>query len=552
MIQPTNHWQSVALLAAGLGIFLYGISVLADALRQTADAALRRALARGTRSPLHGLLFGTLVTGGLQSSSASTVLMVGLCNAGLLSLRQSVGLVLGAGIGGTVTAQLLTVNWLASLAPWCVCAGALLTLFTRRRAARFAGTALLGFGLIFVGFDLMKYGVEPWKPSIQEWFLTLARPGVPYLLASLAVGILATMAVQSAAVTTGIAIALAAGGAIADMPSALALMIGCNIGTTITTVLASAGGTAAARQLAAVHVLFRILGGAVSLLAIPLYARFLDGAMPMDRALANFHTLHNTVNAIIFLPLSGALAWMAARLVPPGDDFSPAPLFLDFSRRGDPAQRCRQAHREILRLAGLTKSMTLNAIAGMASRQERLFETVLAREQQVDALHATIVQFLLMPEEDEAQRDKTLAPAQLLQLAHNVERIGDHAENLVELARFYQPPKESMHADLQAWVQEAGRMLEAMFETATPALETPSQAAVNRLAHRREAFAGFIADKTDRARELVKTGACRPIDAALFEDFLANLHSSASHLVRAARAMSNGDVCPDAQTGNHA
>jgi phosphate:Na+ symporter len=537
MIQATNHWQAAGMLAGGLGLFLYGVGVLADALRQSADTALRRALSRGTRSPLHGLLLGTFVTGGLQSSSASTVLMVGLCNAGLLSLRQSVGLVLGAGIGGTVTAQLLTVNWLAALAPWCVCAGAFLTLFTRRHAARLAGMALLGFGLVFVGFDLMRFGVEPWKPAIQEWFQALARPGAAYLLASLGIGIAATIVVQSAAVTTGMAIALAAGGAITSMPSALALMIGCNIGTTITTVLAAAGGTGAARQLAAVHVMFRILGGVVSLLAIPLYAWLLDGAMPMDRALANFHTLHNTVNALLFLPLSGLLAWLALRLVPPRDDFSPAPLFLDFGRRDTPDERCRQAHREIMRLADLTRSMTSDAIAGMAERRERLFETVLAREKQVDALHATIVQFLLAADDEESQSDRTLAPACLLQLAHNLERIGDHAENLVELAGFYQPPKQPMHPELHAHLLEAGRMVEAMFAAAAPALSGSDPNTVNRLSHRREALNGFIAEKTDRARDMVRSGACRPIDAALFEDFLANLQSSASHLLRASKAM---------------
>lgn len=536
MFQATNSWHAATLLAGGLGLFLYGINVLADALSRTADAALRSVLARGTRSPLRGLALGTLITGILQSSTASTVLMVGLCNAGLLSLRQSVGLVLGAGIGGTITAQLLTVNGLAALAPWSVCAGALLTLFTQRRSARLAGLAMLGFGLIFVGFDFMKSGVEPWKPAIERWFETLAQPGILCLLASLGIGILATMVVQSAAVTTGMAIALAATGTIHDLPSALALMIGCNIGTTITTVLAAAGGTNSARQLAAAHVLFRVLGGTISLLAIPLYVNILSGPSPMDRDLANFHTLHNTINAFIFLPLSGSLAWMAARLAPGKDDTSPAPLYLDFNRVAEPAEHSRQAHQEILRLVALTRAMTADAIAGMATRRDRLFEGVLAREAQVDGLHSTIVQFLLMPD-DRPRPDTALAPARLLQLAHNIERIGDHAENMVELARFYQPPKQPMHPALLRDVQETGRLLDALFETATPTLASPNSDAVDRLAQKREAFDSFVVERTVHAHALARSGDCRPIDAALFEDFLANLRSSGSHLLRAARAM---------------
>ena len=536
MLQATNSWQAATLLAGGLGLFLYGIGILADALRQTADAALRRTLSRGTRSPLRGLALGTLVTGILQSSTASTVLMVGLCDAGLLSLRQSVGLVLGAGIGGTITAQLLTVNWLAALAPWSVCAGALLTLFTQRRVVRLAGLALLGFGLIFVGFDLMKSGVEPWKPSIQQWFETLAKPGVLYLLASLGIGVLATMVVQSAAVTTGMAIALAASGTIRDLPSALALMIGCNIGTTITTVLAAAGGTSAARQLAATHVLFRVLGGAISLLAIPIYVMIFAGPSPMYRDLANFHTLHNAVNAFIFLPLSGSLAWLATRLVPNRDDISPAPIYLDFSHTGEPAERSRQAHREILRLVTLTRAMTADALTGMATRKDRLFEDVLARERLVDGLHSTIVQFLLMPD-GRPRPDAALDPARLLQLAHNIERIGDHAENLVELARFYQRPKQPMHAALLADVQEVGRRLDALFETAAPAIERADAGILGELTQTCDAYYTFIADKTARAHALALSGECRPIDAALFEDVLANLRSCGSHLLRAARAM---------------
>lgn len=536
MLNATTVWQATALLAAGLGLFLYGIGVLADALRQTADTALRGMLARGTKSPLRSLGLGTAVTAVLQSSSASTVLMVGLCNAGLLSLRQSVGMVIGSSIGGTITTQLLTVNLLAELAPWAVCAGALLTLFARRRMLRISGTALLGFGLIFVGFDLMKHGVEPLEPSFKHWFTTLAQPGTRYLLASLGIGVVATMVTQSSAVTTGMVIALAGQGVISDMPSALALMTGCNIGTTITTVLASAGGSNAAKQLAATHVIYRSLAGILSLLAIPLYAGFFAGGEPMARDLANFHTLHNTVNAFIFLPFSGILAWLAVRLAPGSEDASPAPLYLDFSRGVAPAERSRQAHMEILRLVEITRSMTADALAGMLSRQERAFESVLAREQQVDGLHDTITQFLLVPE-DGPRPDTALAPARLLQLAHNIERIGDHAENLVELARFYQPPKQSMHADLLADVTEAGRLLDELFETGTPALSVPDAGVLGQIAQKKAAFDDFVAARTAHAHGMAGRGQCRPIDAALFEDFLANLLSSATHLQRAARAV---------------
>lgn len=538
MPQTTDFWQtaqSIGLLAGGLGLFLYGIGLLADALRQTADAAMRHTLARGTSSPLRGLALGTAITAILQSSSASTVLMVGFCNAGLLSLRQSVGLVLGSSIGGTITAQLLTVNWLSSLAPWTVCVGALLTLFTQRRATRFAGLAFLGFGLIFVGFNTMKAGVEPWTPLIQVWFQTLARPGILHLLASLGVGILATMVVQSAAVTTGLAIALAASGTITDLPSALALMIGCNIGTTVTTVLAAAGGTGAARQLAATHVIFRVLGGVISLLALPLYVSIFSGASPMARDLANFHTLHNAVNALIFLPLSSLLASAASRLVSSRADLSPAPLYIDFNNNAEPSERSSQAHREIMRLVTLTRTMTADALAGMATMKDRLFESVLEKEQLVDGLHSIIVQFLLITD-DRPRPETSLSPARLLQVAHNIERIGDHAENLVELARFYQPPKKAMHAILHADLQETGRLLDDLFEAAAPALSGADATGLERLAMKCEAFDAFVAEKTDCAHTLARSGGCRFIDAALFEDFMANLRSSGSHILRAARA----------------
>ena len=543
MPQAHSAWQAAAFLVGGLGLFLYGINVLSEALRQAAGTGLRRLIARGTQSTITSLGVGAVATALLQSSSASTVLMVGLADAGLLNLQQAAGLILGAGIGGTVTTQLLTVNLLAALSLPALGGGALTLLLARNRMARLTGLSLLGFGMLFFGFEVLKTGVTPWREPIAAWFAILAKPGLLHLLASLCVGVAATVVLQSAAVTTAIAVELARQGIITDLPSGLALMIGCNIGTTLTAVLASVGGTATARRIAGLHVTYRVLSGVVSLAAIPLYALYFTHATadPLQRCLANYHTLHNTVNALLFVPLAGLLVWLTTRLIPGRDELSPEPLFLDFSGRSAPAERFRQARQEILRLSALTREMVADALGALQTRDDSQFESVLARERLVDVLHGTITQFLLQ-DDSRGSSGTELDPARLLQVAHNLERIGDHAENLVELGRHSGSAGGGMNASLRAQALEAGRHLDPLLLEMHQALANDDPTALAGLRAGREALQAMFVRLVTEARALAQAGRCAPIEVAIFEDVLANLRSSASHAVRAIEVIA--DVQP--------
>jgi len=544
MLQPHSTWQAAAYLAGGLGLFLYGINVLSDAMSQAAGIGLRRLIARSTRSTINGLGAGTAATALLQSSSASTVLMIGLADAGLLTIGQSAGLIIGAGIGGTITTQLLTVNVLGALSLPALGAGALAVLLSRGRTARLTGLALLGFGMIFFGFDVMKAGVTPWREPIAAWFAILARPGLLHLLASLGIGVAATAILQSSAVTTAMAVELARQGIIADLPSGLALMIGCNIGTTVTAVLASIGGTTTARRIAALHVTYRVLGGLVSLAAIPLYALYFSHLTPdpLARDLANYHTLHNTVNALLFIPLAGLLVWITLRLVPGRDELSPAPQFLDFSGRSASSDRFRQARQEILRLSSLTRGMITDALTALQTRNDSRFESVLARERLVDVLHGTITQFLLDGDRHAGASGRELDPARFLQVAHNIERIGDHAENLVELGRYAGPAGTGMAASLRAQALEAGGQLDRLLLDMHQALSGEDPAALTAMRTQRETLQAFLLRLVTAAREEARAGRYAPIEVAIFEDVLANLRSSASHTIRAVEAVA--DVQP--------
>jgi phosphate:Na+ symporter len=547
MLQAHSAWQAAAYLLGGLGLFLYGINVLSDALRQAAGIGLRRLIARGTRSGINSVGAGAVATALLQSSSASTVLMIGLADAGLLNVRQSAGLIVGAGIGGTITTQLLTVNLLAALSLPALGGGALLLLLARSRTARLTGMSLLGFGMIFFGFEVLKIGVTPWRDPIASWFSILARPGMLNLLASLGIGMAATVVLQSSAVTTAIAVELARQGILTDLPSGLALMIGCNVGTTATAVLASIGGTATARRIAGLHVTYRVLSGLVSLAAIPLYAWYFTHATadPLSRNLANYHTLHNTANALLFLPLTGLLVWLVTRLVPGRDELSPEPLFLDFSSRSAPAERFRQARQEILRLSILTRGMLADALDALQTRDDTRFESVLARERLVDVLHGTITQFILEGDGRGATGNE-LDPARLLQAAHNLERIGDHAENLVELGRHPGPAGAGMETALRTRALDAGRQLDQLLFDMHVALASEDPAGLAGLRTQREALQALLARLVAEARDGTRTGRFAPIEVAVFEDVLANLRSSASHALRALEAVTDAPTARSA------
>ena len=305
----------IAGLIGGLGLFLYGMTQMGNGLQRAAGDRLRVILKALTGKTWMGVLVGALVTAIIQSSSGTTVMLVSFVNAGLMTLTQATGVIMGANIGTTMTAQLIAFR-LSDFALPAIGIGAILFMFSKRRTYRYFGQIILGFGILFLGMTVMTEAMRPLRdnPALIE-FVTIM--GKHRLLGVLA-GIVMTVIVQSSSATVGILMAAASQGLL-TFETALPILFGDNIGTCVTAVLASTGTSLSAKRTALVHVLFNVFGTILALIFLPVFSKFVAWITPfggVSRLIANAHTSFNLLNTLVWLPMAGLLARMVVRLYP--------------------------------------------------------------------------------------------------------------------------------------------------------------------------------------------------------------------------------------------
>jgi phosphate:Na+ symporter len=460
-------------LFGGLALFLAGLEELSDGLKQAAGRTLKLVLEKLTTNRVTGALTGALVTGVLNSSSVTTVLVVGFVTAGVMSLQQSVGVIMGANIGSTVTAQILAFNIAAyALAP--VAVGFFMLFAGRRDRVRQIGMMVMGLGLVFFGMGLMSDAMRPlrsYEPFI-ELLASMERP-----LLGLLAGALFTALVQSSAATVGIAIALASEGLL-TLTGGITLALGANIGTCATALLAAIGKPPAAVRASVVHLAFNVVG---AFLWLPLLSFLADiavqvsptspelsgaarAAAEVPRQLANANTLFNVVNTALFLPFTAVFAWIAERVVKDRPESHGAliePKFLDPAALAAPALALENARRETGRMAEIVQQMLVDVAAAVRERSAERFEALHRFSQEVAVLQAAIFEYLgtirtgLLSEEESGRiQFLTEAVVTFESIASVIAR--DFAE-IVRQAGDQQPSEETreMIRGLYETVQEA-------------------------------------------------------------------------------------------------
>jgi phosphate:Na+ symporter len=356
--------EMFGLLAAGLALFLFGLQLLTDALKAIAGARLPAVLARMTSNRFKGVIAGAVITALLNSSTITTVLLVGFVSAGLMTLAQSVPMIMGANIGSTFTAQIIAFD-LSALTPFMLALGYLGYAFSRREVLRESGGFMLGLGLLFLGLQFMGEATHPLR-TFQP-FIDAMQVKNPLL--GIAIGAVFTAIVQSSAATLGIVIALASEG-LMPLEAAIPLILGANIGTCGTALLASIGKPAAAARVSVVHLLFNVIGVLLFIFLIPQMADFVRSISPSapelegtarlaaetPRQVANTHTLFSVVSALLLIWFTRPLAWLAERIVPARRDEVAAagdPRYLDEASLSAPSLGLQIARLEIARLGEL-------------------------------------------------------------------------------------------------------------------------------------------------------------------------------------------------------
>ncbi len=493
----------------GLAIFLLGMDRMTEALRLIAGDRMRDVLARLTRNRFAGMATGAGVTAVIQSSSVTTVLVVGFVSSGLMSLTQSLGVIIGSNIGTTVTAQIVAFN-ITSYALIGVSVGFAITYFSKRQQRQARGTALLGLGLVFFGMSLMSDAMVPLRES-ETFVDTMAQLENPFV--GIAVAMVFTALVQSSSATTGIVIALAQQGLISTQ-TGIALVLGANIGTAITAVLAAIGKPRDAMRAAAGHVVFNVLG---VLIWLPFLWLLDDWVLaiggPVPRQIANAHTIFNVVNAALFIGFVSQLARLVTYLVPDrGEDaFAVQARHLDRGLFTTPELALAHARLEIMRMGSRTRLMLESVLPALIDGTRWELIAIQDLDDEVDALHEQIIDYL---REIGTQKISSTSTAELIKMmdaANNLEAAADIIEtNLVALglSRVEQglvvstetrEVLEALHAKVLEGLDEAMRALDARDGHAIQHAER-LKTEISRLEHNAAIHQGqrLLADAPDR------------------------------------------------------
>lgn len=528
----------------GLGIFLFGIKYMGDGLQKSAGDKLRDILDRFTTNPFMGVLAGIIVTGLIQSSSGTTALTVGLVSAGFMTLRQAIGVIMGANVGTTVTAFIIGIK-IDEYALPIIAAGAILLFFFKNQKVQYLGQIVFGFGALFYGLKIMGDGLKPLREIEAFIDLTVTLSDNPIL--GVVVGTIFTVIVQSSSATIGILQELYGQGAI-ELDAALPVLFGDNIGTTITAILASIGASVAARRAALSHVMFNVIGTVIVMsLLIPfkLYVEYLQNLLNLNpqMTIAFAHGSFNIANVIIQFPFIGVLAMIVTKLIPGEDsvvEYKPKhldPIFIEQS----PSLALGQAKEEVLRMGDFS-------VAGLESAHEYLKTGVTKHSEQayqiedaINNLDRKITDYLVKLSSSSLTDSESEEHSALMDMVRDIERIGDHFENIVELVDY----KIANKVDL---TEAAEKDLEDMFTLTSSTV----QEAIEALRKNNKELATDVRMKEDRIDKMERSlrkkhilrmneGLCTGQAGIVFVDIVSNLERIGDHAVNIAEAVLGED-----------
>ncbi|HUW18286.1 MAG TPA: Na/Pi cotransporter family protein [Sedimentisphaerales bacterium] len=544
-------------VVGGLGLFLFGMAVLSGGLKRVAGQRLRKILSALTKHRVVAVVLGALTTCLVQSSSATTVIVIGLVNASLLTLKQALCVVFGANIGTTITAWMisgLAVFKITSYALPAIAVGFLLQTLGKSQKIRNIGEIILGFGVLFVGIGFMKDAFGPLKDSAraQEILIFMGRKPLLALLA----GTVTTMLLQSSSATIALLQMLAFNGAFgsADWHIVLRVVIpfilGDNIGTTITAQIAAAGASAAARRTAWGHTLFNVIGTMYMwpLIVSGWFADAVEWITPFRLSqqtimvhIAAGHTMFNVFNALVFLPLVGWLEVLVVKIVPArAADAISEPVVLEEHLLNTPEIAIDQARREILRMAGAARKAVNQAIEGLDEDDRKKLQMVQETEDVVDNFQYEITSYLAELATKELSNELSIELPVLLHTVNDLERVGDHAVNIAEIAERKIEHKLSFSDSAKAEGAQLKSEVNQMFDHVSASLENnDTEAAKSALVNEGNLNRMQMDFRRSHVQRMTE-GDCSPEAGLIFIDLVDNMEKIGDHLTNIAQAVIGG------------
>ncbi|HOF41418.1 MAG TPA: Na/Pi cotransporter family protein [Candidatus Hydrogenedentes bacterium] len=545
-------------LLGGLALFILGMKMMSGGLRRIADRRLKQVLQAMTRNRVLALVVGAILTAVVQSSSATTVMTVGFVNAGLMTLQQAIGVVFGANIGTTLTAQILAFE-LSALSYPAIALGLLLTTAFRKPNVQFFGEAVMGFGMLFLGMTTMSAIVKPlqYSPEFKSWFMMIDCTPAPgalmpadRALICILIGTATTMVIQSSAATVGLVLALCSQGML-SFYTAIPLVLGDNIGTTITAILASLGANRNAKRTALAHTLFNVIGASYMyvLLFVPLwkgqpvFLGLVNDLTPgnvfvgenIARHVANAHSMFNILNCIVMLPFVGALARLCQRIIPVTESDQEGILaYLEPHLLASPSLALQQAVKEVVYMLRRAQKSINDGCEFFHGGPEELETNIMRREEMIDQLQHEITAYLVeLSGKELTPAESSLIPA-LIHAVNDAERIGDHSENLVHLARLRRKGGCAFTEQAVSEVHQLQEMLNGQFEATYRTLSGVNGAALKRAEENEHQINMFVRTASDAHIQRLEKGECELQSGVIFLDLLSNLERVGDHLANIA------------------
>lgn len=519
--------STIVKLLGGLGLFIYGMKLMGDGLENAAGDSLKSILEKVTSNRVIAVLVGTIVTAIIQSSSATTVMVVGFVNAGLMNLSQALGVIMGANIGTTITAQLVAFK-LDEIAPLFVFVGAAMVMFAKNRKHLELGNIILGFGILFTGMGIMSSAMKPLAktPMFTQLLLAVGDNWIIGILTGLAL----TAVLQSSSATTGILIALASTNSI-TVSLAIPILFGCNIGTCVTALLASIGTNKTAHKAAFLHLTFNVLGTIIFIPFLRILGDFVvTTSTDVSRQIANAHTIFNITNTALLLPFSKYIVMFVNKVIPDDEnEEKPGVKFIDDRVLETPVIAAGQVIKETIRMAHKAKENVELSMKAFIDSNEKLIEQVYKNEETINLLEEAITSYLVkLAQCNLSEKEQTIV-ASTLHVVIDIERIGDHAENIADLAR------EKINRNVK-YSLDALNDLNEIYESVVKSLDISIGAYTDRNVN--EAKTNFKVEnqidtyKKDYREKHIKRlydGKCSAFEGALFLDIISDLERIGDH-----------------------
>jgi len=542
-------------MAGGLGLFLFGMILMSEGLKKAAGKKLKGLLESMTRNRIIGCLIGAGLTAMIQSSSASTVMVVGFVNAGLLTLKQAISVIIGTNIGTTATAWLVSISGfhieITSYALPAIAIGFGLHIFGRTRTIKNIGEIILGFGILFIGIDFMKGAFGGLEDSENTHALFVKIADIPIL--AIMAGMIVTMLIQSSSAAVASIQLLAMSGAFGtDWDTALHVSIpfilGSNIGTTITAQLAAIRANLYARRAAWAHTMFNVIGACICYWLIEPIQMLVGVISPWELtaetvagSIAIAHTTIKLFEAVFFLPLTGILEKIVIRLVPEKpSDLIVRPTTLERHLLATPELAVQQARREIVRMARVAKRAVTKAIEGVSYDDRKKLNAARTTEEVTDNLQYEITSYLAALSEKEISEEMSVELPVLMHTINDLERIGDHAENIVEIAERKIEQKLLFSENALDEITKLKSEVEQMCDSIINALEENDvAAATSALASENNINKMQIDFRRSHVSRMAE-GMCSAESGLIFIDLVDNVEKIGDHLTNIAQAVVGG------------